>query len=101
VADPAEGYLAALAPVTTISIGTFGTVAEDGPEETAKIVAMVADSLMAVGALPVTSPLRREVSCSDPGWHVQLAHRWGRRACQQAAQVPGGGASQAGRAAAA
>ena len=81
---PAEGYLAALAPVTTISIGTSGTVAEAGPEKTAKIVAMVADSLIAVGALPVTSTLLREVSGSDPGWHVQLAHRWGRRARQQA-----------------
>ena len=83
---PAEGYLAALAPVTTISIGTSGTVAEAGPEETAKIVAMVADSLIAVGALPVTSTLLREVPGSDPGWHVQLAHRWGRRARQQAAR---------------
>ena len=83
---PAEGYLAALAPVTTISIGTSGTVAEAGPEETAKIVATVADSLIAVGALPVTSTLLREVSGSDPGWHVQLAHRWGRRARQQAAR---------------
>jgi hypothetical protein len=83
---PAEGYLAALAPVTTMSIGTSGTVAEAGPEETAKIVAMVADSLIAVGALPVTSTLLREVSGSDPGWHVQLAYRWGRRARQQAAR---------------
>jgi hypothetical protein len=83
---PAEGYLAALAPVTTISIGTSGIVAEAGPEETARIVAMVADSLIAVGALPVTSTLLREVSGSDPGWHVQLAHRWGRRARQQAAR---------------
>jgi hypothetical protein len=48
---PAECYLAALAPVTTLSIGTSGTVAEAGPEETAKIVATVADSLIAVGAL--------------------------------------------------
>jgi hypothetical protein len=46
---------------------------------------MVADSLIAVGALPVTSTLLREVSGSDPGWHVQLAHRWVRRARQQAA----------------
>ena len=83
---PAECYLAALAPVATISIGTSGTVAEAGPEETAQIVATVADSLIAVGALPVTSTLRWESPGSGPGWHVQLAHRWRRRARQQAAR---------------
>jgi hypothetical protein len=83
---PAECYLAALAPVTSISIATSGTVAEAGPEETAKIVAMVADSLTAVGALPVTSTLLREFPGSGAGWHVHLAHRWGRRAHQQAAR---------------
>jgi hypothetical protein len=83
---PAECYLAALAPVTKFSISTSGTVAEAGPEETAEIVATVADSLIAVGALPVTSTLLRESPGNDPGWHVQLAHRWGRRAHQQAAK---------------
>jgi hypothetical protein len=83
---PAECYLAALAPVTSISIATSGTVAEAGPEETARIVATVADSLIAVGALPVTSTLLREFPGSGPGWHVALAHRWGRRAHQQAAR---------------
>ena len=83
---PAEGYLAALAPVATISIGTSGTVAEAGPEETARIVAAVADSLIAVGALPVTSTLLWESRGSDPGWHVQLAHRWRYRAHPQAAR---------------
>ena len=83
---PAEGYLAALAPVATISIGTSGTVAEAGPEETARIVAAVADSLIAVGALPVTSTLLWESRGSGPGWHVQLAHRWRHRAHQQAAR---------------
>jgi hypothetical protein len=93
---PAEGYLAALAPVTSISIETGGTVAEAGREETAEIVATVADSLIAVGALPVTSTLLRESPASGPGWHVpgwevpgwrvQLAHRWGRRAHRQAAR---------------
>ena len=81
---PAECYLAALAPVTSISIEARGTVAEAGPEETAEIVATVADSLIAVGALPVTSTLLREVPGSAPGWHAALAHRWGRRAHQQA-----------------
>jgi hypothetical protein len=87
---PAECYLAALAPVTTISIGTSGTVAEAGPEETANIVAMVADSLIAVGALPVSSTLLRESPGSGPGWHVQLAHRWRQRAHQQAARFRAG-----------
>jgi hypothetical protein len=83
---PAECYLAALAPVTTFSIGTSGTVAEAGPEETAAIVAAVADSLIAVGALPVTSTLLREFPGNGPGWHAALAYRWGRRARQQAAR---------------
>jgi hypothetical protein len=71
----AECYLAALAPVTKISINE----AEAGPEDTAEIVATVADSLMAVGALPVTSTLLRESPASGPGWHTRLVHRWGRR----------------------
>ncbi len=83
---PAECYLAALAPVTSISIATAGTVAEAGPEETAQIVATVAGSLIAVGALPVTSTLLRESPGSSPGWHAALAHRWGRRAHEQAAR---------------
>src|SRR5262245_57951752 len=87
---PAEGYLAALAPVTSISIEAGGTVAEAGPEETAEIVATVADSLIAVGALPVTSTLLRESPASGPGWHAALAYRWGRRAHQQAARFRAG-----------
>jgi hypothetical protein len=61
-------------------------VAEAGPGETAQIVATVADSLIAVGALPVTSALLREFPGSAPGWHAALAHRWGRRAHRQAAR---------------
>jgi hypothetical protein len=82
---PAECYLAALAPAASVSIATSGGVAEAGPEETAEIVAKVADSLMAVGALPVTSTLLRAFPASGPGWHAPLAHRWGRRAQQRAA----------------
>ena len=82
---PAEGYLAALAPVTGISMEAAGTVAEAGPEDTARIVAPVADSLIAVGALPVTSTLLRESPGPGPGWHAQLIHRWRRRAYQQSA----------------
>jgi hypothetical protein len=84
---PAECYLAALAPVTHTSIETSpsGDLAETGPKETAEIVATVADSLMAVGALPVTSTLLREFPGGGPGWHIPLAHRWGRRARARAA----------------
>jgi len=81
--SPAECYLAELAPVTNISIATSGHVAEAGPEETAEIVASVADSLMAVGALPVTSTLLREFPGSGPGWHTPLANRWGARTHQR------------------
>jgi hypothetical protein len=87
---PAECYLAALAPVTTISMEASGTVAEAGPDETAEIVAAVADSLIAVGALPVTSTLLREPPACGPGWHDQLAYRWGRRARPQAARFRAG-----------
>lgn len=83
---PAEGYLAALAPVTSISMEASGTVAEAAPEETARIVATVADSLIAVGALPVTSTLLRKSPGPGPGWHAHLAHRWRRRAGQRAAR---------------
>jgi hypothetical protein len=82
---PAECYLAALAPVTNVSIATSDTVAEAGPEETAEIVATVADSLIAAGALPVTSTLLRAFPGGGPGWHNALAHRWGGRAHQRQA----------------
>jgi hypothetical protein len=77
---PAECYLAALASVTNMSIEASGQVAEVGPKETAEITAVVADSLMATGALPVTSTLLRGSAGGGPGWHTPLAHRWGRRA---------------------
>src|SRR5450755_1593548 len=81
---PAECYLAALAPVTSISINQ----AKVGPEHTAQIVAVVADSLMAVGALPVASTLLREFPGSGkPSWYMPLIDRWGRRARQRAADV--------------
>jgi hypothetical protein len=83
---PAECYLAELATVASYSISDSVSESTAGPEDTAKIVATVADSLIAVGALPVTSALLREVPGSGPDWHVQLAHRWGRRAQQQAAR---------------
>ena len=74
---PAEGYLAELARVTSYSING----AEVGPRETAEIVATVAESLMAVGALPVTSAwLRDAAGPGEPGWRAPLVSRWGRHA---------------------
>jgi hypothetical protein len=83
---PAECYLAALATITSYSISDSISESTAGPEDTAEIVATVADSLMAVGALPVTSALLREFSGSGPGWHVELAQRWRRRVHEQAAR---------------
>jgi hypothetical protein len=76
----AECYLAAIPPVASHTVSDSVTEATAGPKETAEIVATVADSLMAVGALPVTSTLLREFPGSGPGWHRPLARRWGRRA---------------------
>jgi hypothetical protein len=84
---PAECYLAQLAPVTHYSIATSSDKAELGPEETAEIVATVADSLMAVGALPTTSTLLRDPPAGTPSWHAALARRWGRRAREQPAGI--------------
>jgi len=84
-ADPAwptaaECYLAALAPVTSSTISDSVTESTAGPEDTAEIVAAVADGLMAVGALPVTSTFLSDAPASRPGWPTALVHRWGRRA---------------------
>jgi hypothetical protein len=79
--SPAECYLAELATVTSYSISTSGSEATAGPEDVAEIVAKVADSLMAVGALPVTSTLLRESPAGRaPAWQPALVSRWGRRA---------------------
>jgi hypothetical protein len=80
---PAECYLAELARVTHISISDAVSEAGAGPRDTAEIVATVADSLMAVGALPLTSSLLREFPGNRPGWHTPLADRWGVRAYQR------------------
>jgi hypothetical protein len=85
---PAEGYMAALAPATHVSIATSDQVAEAGPEETAEIIATVADSLMAVGALPAASTLLREPAFSRPGWQTALAYRWFIRTRQQTSGSP-------------
>jgi hypothetical protein len=87
---PAECYLADLATVTSYSISTSGREATAGPEDVAEIVAKVADSLLAVGALPVTSTLLREpVADRAPAWQPHLVNRWGRRAHTAAHFEPG------------
>jgi hypothetical protein len=91
---PAEGYLAALAPATHVSISTSGQVAEAGPQETAKIIATVADSLMAVGALPAAGTLLREPASSRPDWQTALAYRWFTRTRQQPSGSPAAGHRQ-------
>jgi hypothetical protein len=78
---PAECYLAELATVTSYSIGDSVSESTAGPEDTAEIVATVADSLLAVGALPVTSTMLRQFPGSRaPAWQLPLVSRWGRRA---------------------
>ena len=83
---PAEGYLAELATITSYSISDSVSESAAGPKDTAEIVAAVADSLLAVGALPVTSTLLREIPGGRaPAWQHPLVSRWGRRAHQRAA----------------
>jgi hypothetical protein len=87
---PAECYLAELATVTSYSISTSGSEATAGPEEVAEIIAKVADSLLAAGALPVTSALLRESPAGRaPAWQAPLANRWGLRAYTAAHFEPG------------
>ena len=87
---PAECYLADLATVTRYSISTSRSEATAGPEDVAEIIAKVADSLMAVGALPVTSILLREPPADrKPAWQPHLVSRWRRRA-QTAARFEAG-----------
>jgi hypothetical protein len=87
---PAECYLAELATVTRYSISTSGSESTAGPQDTAEIVAKVADSLLAVGALPVTSTLLRESPARRaPAWQAPLVNRWGRRAHAAAHFEPG------------
>jgi hypothetical protein len=87
---PAECYLADLATVTSYSISTSGSESTAGPEDVAEIVAKVADSLLAVGALPVTSTLLRESPADrKPAWQPHLLRRWRRRAHTAARFAPG------------
>ncbi|MCW2931256.1 MAG: hypothetical protein JWM19_2218, partial [Actinomycetia bacterium] len=74
---PAEGYLAALATVDRIRVGWTDLEAD----KTAEIVAIVADCLLAVGALPPGSTLlRASQEGMAPTWRDALAARWARRA---------------------
>jgi hypothetical protein len=76
---PAECYLADLASVTSMSIGTEGGTAE---LDTGEITAAVADALLWVGALPPDSAVLTDQTGSR-GWQEELAHRWGGRAWQR------------------
>lgn len=76
---PAEWFLAELAPTSQYSING----AELGPGGTAEITATVADSLLAVAALPVSSVLLFQPPAGDRVlWAWRLQRRWGGRAHQ-------------------
>jgi len=76
-----ENYLAALARVTSYSLAG----AEISPQESAGIIATVADALMAVGALPATSGWLYATASTEPGWRTPLLNRWSQRAGQRIA----------------
>lgn len=87
--SPAEGYLADLARARRVRVGWTDVEAD----KTAEIVAIVADCLLATGALPVTSPLLRGEAASvpAPGWREALAARWARRGHHSGATTDGTG----------
>jgi hypothetical protein len=80
---PGECYLADLASVTSMSIGTGGATVE---LDTAQIVAAVADALLWVEALPPDSALLSGVTADSRqhGWREPLMHLWGRHAYERA-----------------
>ena len=77
---PAEGYLAELASVASVSIATGEATVE---LDTARIVAAVADALLWSGALPPDSAVLAERPASL-GWQEELAELWGRQAWRRA-----------------
>jgi hypothetical protein len=89
-AHPAEGYLDLLARVGMVKVGWT----EIEAAKTAEIVAMVADCLLAVGALPVDSPVLRELPPASAAWRIALAARWARRAHLGATSGAGQGGHQ-------
>jgi hypothetical protein len=89
---PAEGYLAALAAVGAIKVGWT----EVDADKTSEIVSVVADCLLAAGALPVGSPLLRpgqgtaSRATTAPAWQQALSLRRATRAhLSDAASAPG------------
>jgi hypothetical protein len=76
---PAECYLANLASVTSMSIGSDGGTVE---LDTERITAAVADALLWTGALPPDSSVLTGQSGSR-GWLEELAQRWGHEAWQR------------------
>jgi hypothetical protein len=87
---PAEGFLAALAKVGDVKVGWTDVEAD----RTAEIVAVVADCLLAVGALPPGSALLRGAQAAQaPTWQDALAARWARRAHLRAGSAPEGSGS--------
>jgi len=76
---PAECYLADLASVTSMSIGTDAATVE---LDTGQITAAVADALLWVGALPPDSAVLTDQAGSR-AWQEELIHRWGRRAWER------------------
>src|SRR5262249_2673125 len=91
---PAECYLAVLASVTFMSIGTGGvTVGLD----TARIIARVAGALLGVGALPPDSAFLSggAVPVRHSGWQEPLKHLWIGHACQRARAAQPDGAALA------
>ena len=82
---PAEAFTEQLARINGMNLNG----SELTPDQTAGIVATVADCLLAVGALPASSALLREPRASEQDWQAQLAFRWSRRAWAQAAGAAG------------
>ncbi len=81
---PGECYLAALASVTSMSIGAGGSTVE---LDTARITATVADALLRVGALPPDSALLsggRAAGGGHPPWLRDLVPLWESHARQRA-----------------
>jgi len=81
---PAECYLAVLAQVTAMSIGSSSGTAE---LDAVQITAAVAGALLRAGALPPDSALLSGPppgASGQPGWRGPPMHQWGRQAFQRA-----------------
>jgi hypothetical protein len=85
---PAECYLAQLSSAASISISTGDVTVE---VEVPKIVAVVADALLRVGALPLRSallsggaPVGGVTPGASVGWREELKYHWGGEARRRA-----------------